>query len=132
MPEGFEFENVETEIAVGSTKIVTLKYTPSDVDNYEVVTGIEFSVTKTDHSFTNYVYNNDATELADGTETAVCDHGCGATDTRTAEGTKLPGSVTAVNNVEAEKQHAKKYLENGILIIEVNGVKYDVTGRVIK
>ncbi|MBP5420691.1 MAG: InlB B-repeat-containing protein [Bacteroidales bacterium] len=132
LPEGFEFENVETEIAVGSTKIVTLKYTPSDVDNYEVVTGIELSVTKTDHSFTNYVYNNDATELADGTETAVCDHGCGATDTRTAEGTKLPGSVTAVNNVEAEKQHAKKYLENGILIIEVNGVKYDVTGRVVK
>ncbi|MBE6341721.1 MAG: hypothetical protein E7069_13495 [Bacteroidales bacterium] len=132
LPEGFEFENVETEIAVGSTKIVTLKYTPSDVDNYEVVTGIELSVTKTGHSFTNYVYNNDATELADGTETAVCDHGCGATDTRTAEGTKLPGTVTAVNNVEAEKQHAKKYLENGILIIEVNGVKYDVTGRVIK
>ncbi len=132
LPEGFEFENVETEIAVGSTKIVTLKYTPSDVDNYEVVTGIELSVTKTGHSFTNYVYNNDATELADGTETAVCDHGCGATDTRTAEGTILPGTVTAVNNVEAEKQHAKKYIENGMLIIEVNGVKYDVTGRVVK
>ena len=26
----------------------------------------------------------------DGTETAECDHGCGATDTRTKEGTKLP------------------------------------------
>lgn len=84
------------------------------------------------HSFTNYVYNNDATKLADGTETAVCDHGCGTTDTRTAVGTMLPGTVTAVNGVDAKKQHAKKYIENGTLIIEVNGVKYDVTGRVIK
>lgn len=41
------------------------------------------------HTFTNYVYNNDATIDADGTETAICDE-CGvATDTRTAAGTKL-------------------------------------------
>ena len=84
------------------------------------------------HAFTNYVYNNDATKLADGTETAICDHGCGTTDTRTAVGTMLPGTVTAVNGVDAEKQHAKKYIENGMLIIEVDGVKYDVTGRVVK
>ena len=43
------------------------------------------------HSFTNYVYNNDAKVGVDGTETAVCDRdGCDATDTRTAEGTALP------------------------------------------
>ncbi|MBE6341179.1 MAG: hypothetical protein E7069_10675 [Bacteroidales bacterium] len=84
------------------------------------------------HAFTNYIYNNDATKLADGTETAVCDHGCGETDTRVAVGTMLPSTVTTVNEVDAEKQHAKKYIENGMLIIEVNGVKYDVTGRVIK
>ena len=42
----------------------------------------------TAHSFTNYVYNNDATCTADGTETATCDH-CTATDTRTKAGTKL-------------------------------------------
>ncbi|MBP5420457.1 MAG: hypothetical protein J6Y72_11680 [Bacteroidales bacterium] len=84
------------------------------------------------HSFTHYVYNNDATKLADGTETAECDHGCGTTDTRVAVGTMLPGSVTTVNEVDAEKQHAKKYIENGMLIIEVNGVKYDITGRVVK
>ncbi len=42
------------------------------------------------------------------------------------------GAVTAVNGVDAEKQHATKYLENGMLIIEVDGVKYDVTGRVVK
>ena len=48
------------------------------------------------HNFIKYVYNNDATTAADGTETAVCEHGCGATDTRVAEGTKLP-SATAVS-----------------------------------
>lgn len=41
------------------------------------------------HSFTNYVPNNDATYTQDGTETAQCDHGCGETDTRTIEGSKL-------------------------------------------
>ena len=42
----------------------------------------------TGHSFTNYVYNEDATYDADGTETAKCDN-CDETDTRTAEGTQL-------------------------------------------
>lgn len=43
------------------------------------------------HSFTDYVYNNDATCQADGTETAKCDR-CDATDTRTAAGTKVDHS----------------------------------------
>ena len=38
------------------------------------------------HSFTNYVYNNDATCTEDGTETAKCDR-CGAIDTRKKAGT---------------------------------------------
>lgn len=41
------------------------------------------------HSFTHYVYDNNATYDADGTETAQCDHGCGLTDTRTKVGSKL-------------------------------------------
>ncbi len=44
----------------------------------------------TGHSFTDYVSNKDATYTQDGTETAECDHGCGETDTRTVEGSKLP------------------------------------------
>ena len=40
------------------------------------------------HSFGAYTYNNDATEDADGTETAVCSV-CGEKDTRTSAGTKL-------------------------------------------
>ena len=42
------------------------------------------------HLFETYVYNNDATTKADGTETAHCAHpGCNETDTRTVKGTKL-------------------------------------------
>ena len=41
------------------------------------------------HKYTNYVYNNDATETKDGTETAYCEYGCGETDTRIKEGSKL-------------------------------------------
>lgn len=47
----------------------------------------------TRHSFTNYVYNNDATCTADGTETAKCD-GCNERDTRTKINTKLSHSFT--------------------------------------
>ena len=47
-----------------------------------------------EHKFETYVYNNDATCEADGTETALCAHpGCGATDTRRAPGTRLYAPV---------------------------------------
>ena len=39
------------------------------------------------HSFTNYVSNDNATCTDNATETAVCDHGCGQTDTREIQGT---------------------------------------------
>lgn len=44
------------------------------------------------HLFETYVYNNDATLDADGTETAKCER-CDATDTRTAKGSKLTGNT---------------------------------------
>ena len=59
---------------------------------------------KLGHLFETYVYNNDATQDADGTETAHCAHpGCTVTDTRTAQGTKLPGDTaeTAAENQAA-------------------------------
>ena len=46
------------------------------------VCGVEYGK-KLRHEFTNYVYDNNATCTKNGTETAVCDHGCGRTDTRT-------------------------------------------------
>ena len=42
---------------------------------------------KHEHKFVNYVYNDDATCLNDGTETAKCE-GCDETHTRVKEGTK--------------------------------------------
>ncbi len=39
------------------------------------------------HSFSKYSYNNDATCTKDGTETALCDNGCGETETVKAENT---------------------------------------------
>ena len=46
----------------------------------------------TGHIFENYVSNEDATYLTDGTETATCK--CDLTDTRTAEGSKLEYTYT--------------------------------------
>lgn len=42
------------------------------------------------HEFVGYVPNGDATCEHDGTETAACARGCGATDTRVAAGSKTP------------------------------------------
>jgi len=53
-------------------------------------------VPATGHVFENYVSNNDATYLADGTETAKCNT-CDLTDTRTAEGSKLEYTYTEMN-----------------------------------
>lgn len=48
------------------------------------------------HIYENYTSNNDATYLADGTETAKC-KGCDLTDTRTAEGSKLEYTYNEMN-----------------------------------
>jgi HKD family nuclease len=42
-------------------------------------------------------------------------------------------TVTSVQDAQnAKSQNVKKYVENGSLIIEVDGVKYDITGKVVK
>ena len=51
------------------------------------------------HSFTHYVYNNDATTQSDGTETAKCDR-CSETDTKTAPGTKIVIPVNPTANAK--------------------------------
>ena len=61
------------------------------------------------HIFGAYVYNNDATEAADGTETAACTI-CGAKDTRTAAGTK----IAHVHNYTAVVTKAATCAEEGI------------------
>ena len=82
------------------------------------------------HSFTDYISNGDATTEADGTKTAVCDHGCGETDTVIDEGSRIVETPTGITNVESGHSHkAVKTIENGGVVIIRDGVKYDITGR---
>ena len=86
--------------------------TCTEAGKYEMVSyceycGIElsreaFDVAALGHSFTNYVYNNDATTECDGTKTAQCDR-CDVTDTITAPGTKIenPPVISIHNWVES-------------------------------
>ena len=71
------------------------------------------------HEFKDYVYNNDATTTADGTETATCTRGCGATDTRAAAGTKLaetPEKGTAV--AESAANAVTIYAHHNTIVVE--------------
>ena len=71
------------------------------------------------HKFEKYTYNNDATTAADGTETSTCERGCGATDTRVAEGTKLaetPEKGTAV--AESAANVVTIYAHHNIIVVE--------------
>ena len=86
------FENIveATCTAAGSKdSVVYCSVCKTELSRTKVV------IPATGHKFETYVYNNDATTTADGTKTAKCEHGCGATDTKTAEGTKL-SSATAI------------------------------------
>ena len=67
------------------------------------------AIPATGHSYGTYTYNNDATELADGTETAACTI-CGAKDTRTAAGTK----IAHVHNYTAVVTKAATCAEEGV------------------
>ena len=54
---------------------------------------IDTYINELEHEFTNYVSDNNATYDSDGTKTAHCNHGCGATDTITDAGTKLQSGI---------------------------------------
>lgn len=82
------------------------------------------------HDFAHYVYNEDATREADGTETAECEHGCGVTDTRTAEGTRIIDE--AISNVLSGEPSIKAHhhtiiIENAAGIIRV----FDAAGHLV-
>ena len=59
------------------------------------------------HAFTEYVSDKNATCFTDGTKTALCDNGCGETDTVTDMGTKIiltrPATLTAQQSTTAIK-----------------------------
>ena len=82
------------------------------------------------HEFVNYVYNNDATTEADGTETAVCERGCGATDTRVAEGTKL--ATTTVTDNAANALNIYTYGKTIVIENATDEIRvYDAMGRIV-
>ncbi len=57
-----------------------------DFGNPEIDFYVNAKFAVNEHLFVKYVYNNDATYTADGTETAECFSGCGTKDTRIAAG----------------------------------------------
>lgn len=77
------------------------------------------------HSFTNYVYNNDATAEEDGSETAKCDR-CDATDTRIKPGTKLtpesPANPTANAKLNVKSSATVDYKSNVTVTVTANNV----------
>ncbi|MBR3567237.1 MAG: leucine-rich repeat domain-containing protein [Salinivirgaceae bacterium] len=83
------------------------------------------------HEFVNYVYNNDATTKADGTETAQCEHGCGETETRTAFGSKLTTAISesAADNLSVYAHHNTIIVENATEEIRVYNAMGALVGR---
>lgn len=74
------------EVTIVGTGTATITATVAETDIHKKAVA-EYTLTVTDHSFTDYVFNNDATCTVDGTKTAKCDF-CDVTDTVTDEGTK--------------------------------------------
>ena len=87
------------------------------------------------HEFKTYTFDNNATTEADGTETATCERGCGATDTRTAAGTKIattPEKGTAVSDAAANA--ISIYTQNNVIVVENAQDEisvYDAMGRLV-
>ncbi len=69
----------------------------------DICTSVDVSDTKVNHKYESYSYDENATFLKDGTETASCVYGCGKKHTRTVSGTKLvlgkTSKITASNDV---------------------------------
>ena len=87
------------------------------------------------HEFKTYTFDNNATTEADGTETATCERGCGATDTRTAAGTKIattPEKGTAVSDAAANA--ISIYTQNNVIVVENAQEEisvYDAMGKLV-
>ena len=74
LPEGFAFVNVGAELVIGEN-IATVTFTPKDVDNYNVVEGIEVKVTKAHDVATDAAVAATCTEtgLTEGSHCSVCE-----------------------------------------------------------
>lgn len=92
------------------TSTTTATCTSAGTTTYTATLGKYSSVknvasTKLSHKYTNYISDDNATCIQDGTKTAECDYGCGTTDTITDEGSKLEHKYTHyVSNGDATCQ----------------------------
>ena len=79
-----------------------------------------------DHSFTKYVPDNNASMLANATETAVCDHGCGATHTREIPDTKIEKEMTSQPVETENKLSTQINVDNDVPKTAVTGLNINV------
>lgn len=92
------------------TSTTTATCTSAGTTTYTATLGKYSSVknvasTKLSHKYTNYISDDNATCIQDGTKTAECDYGCGTTDTITDDGSKLEHKYTHyVSNGDATCQ----------------------------
>ncbi len=87
-------------------------------------------IAPTNHSFTNYVYNNDERVGVDGTETAKCDR-CTAIDTRTKVGSAKASPVYAIRNMSKYNGQTIELKSSLTIYADVQNctdVKWFVTG----
>ena len=95
------------------------------------------------HSFINYVSNNDATCVSDGTKTAVCDReGCNGTDTIIDVGSKIKHQIvidpavpaTCVSAGKTEGSHCEfcgeVIKEQSLIMIDSNAHSWD-SGKIV-
>ncbi len=78
-PEATLIITVQPKSALAAGKYEEALVITCDAANLSVEFGAKFTVSE--HSFDKYVSNGDATYTQDGTKTAKCTNGCGATDT---------------------------------------------------
>lgn len=91
----YSFTVMDGSLTLGAGESVTINIAPAmdlDAGNYNATlvfecdyaassVSVNARFTVKNHSFTKYTSNNDATYEADGTKTAYCTNGCGASDT---------------------------------------------------
>ena len=125
----FEEHTIATDAAVAATCTESGKTEGSHCSVCGEVLVAQKEIPALGHKFVNYIYNNDATTESDGTETATCKHGCGETDTRVAEGTRLTTAVSesVADNLVVYAHDNKIVVENATDEISV----YDAMGKLI-
>ena len=124
-----------TDVAVAATCTAAGKTEGKHCEVCNTVFVAQEDIPALGHDFKTYTFDNNATTEADGTETALCEHGCGTTDTRTAAGTKIataPEKGTAV--AESAANTVSIYTRNNVIMVENATAEirvYDAMGRMI-